>query len=44
MPDNCGTRADVTLLVRDSQYTAQGISDEALEATVSGSLDRLQAE
>jgi len=41
LPNGCGTRADVTLLVRDSQFITKDISDEALENTVSSSLDRL---
>lgn len=44
LPNDCGTRADVTQLVRDSQWVLKDATDEELATTVSGSLDRLQAE
>ncbi len=44
LPDGCGTRSDVTVLVRDSQFIAANVSDTSLTNVVSSSLDRLQAE
>lgn len=44
LPNGRGTRAEVTELVKDSQYIRPGISHEQLMGMVSGSLDRLQAE
>ncbi|GMI84726.1 NUCLEAR FACTOR KAPPA-B-BINDING-LIKE PROTEIN 1 [Hibiscus trionum] len=44
LPDRMGTRADVCVLVRDSQYIMEEISDEQLNQVVSGALDRLHYE
>ncbi|KAJ0087939.1 hypothetical protein Patl1_31979 [Pistacia atlantica] len=44
LPARMGTRADVCILVRDSQYMVEGISDEQLNQVVSHGLDRLHYE
>ncbi|XP_038993177.1 uncharacterized protein LOC120116839 [Hibiscus syriacus] len=44
LPDHMGTRADVCVLVRDSQYIVEEVSDEQLNQVVSGALDRLHYE
>ncbi|KAK8531977.1 hypothetical protein V6N13_131329 [Hibiscus sabdariffa] len=44
LPDRMGTRADVCVLIRDSQYMVEEISDEPLNQVVSGALDRLHYE
>ncbi|OMP03612.1 Nuclear factor kappa-B-binding protein [Corchorus olitorius] len=44
LPDGMGTRADVCVLLRDSQYIVEDISDEQLNQVVSGALDRLHYE
>jgi hypothetical protein len=44
MPDFVGTRADVAILIRDSQYVIDNVSETMLISAVSGSLDRLSAE
>jgi nuclear factor related to kappa-B-binding protein len=44
LPDFVGTRSDVAILVRDSQYVVDNISETMLISAVSGSLDRLSAE
>ncbi|GMJ12105.1 hypothetical protein HRI_004879700 [Hibiscus trionum] len=44
LPDRMGTRADVCILIRDSQYMVEEISDEQLNQVVSGALDRLHYE
>lgn len=44
LPDGVGTRADVCLLLKDSQYLEPLISDLNLNQVVSGALDRLHYE
>ncbi|GLT92457.1 hypothetical protein SLE2022_102940 [Rubroshorea leprosula] len=44
LPDGVGTRADVCILMRDSQYIVEDISEEQLTQVVSGGLDRLHYE
>lgn len=44
LPGRMGTRADVCILMRDSQYMVEGISDEQLNQVVSRGLDRLHYE
>lgn len=44
LPDAVGTRSDVALLVRDSQYIVPNVSDQMIISAISGSLDRLSAE
>ncbi|KNA25061.1 hypothetical protein SOVF_009940 [Spinacia oleracea] len=44
LPGGIGTRGDVAVLVRDSQYLVKGISDEQMSQVVSGGLDRLHYE
>ncbi|CAI9098117.1 OLC1v1034702C1 [Oldenlandia corymbosa var. corymbosa] len=44
LPDGVGTRADVCILVRDSGYIIDGVSDDQVEQVVSGALDRLHYE
>ncbi|XP_039031107.1 uncharacterized protein LOC120165717 [Hibiscus syriacus] len=44
LPDHMGTRADVCVLVKDSQYIVEEVSDEQLNQVVSGALDRLHYE
>ncbi|XWS55749.1 hypothetical protein CRYUN_Cryun09bG0027300 [Craigia yunnanensis] len=44
LPGGMGTRADVCVLIRDSQYIVEEISEEQLNQVVSGALDRLHYE
>uniref|UniRef100_A0A803NCV9 Uncharacterized protein n=1 Tax=Chenopodium quinoa TaxID=63459 RepID=A0A803NCV9_CHEQI len=44
LPGGIGIRGDVAVLVRDSQYLVEGISDEQMGQVVSGGLDRLHYE
>ncbi|XVE76280.1 hypothetical protein DITRI_Ditri12bG0159400 [Diplodiscus trichospermus] len=44
LPAGMGTRADVCVLMRDSQYIVEEISEEQLNQVVSGALDRLHYE
>ncbi|KAK8994638.1 hypothetical protein V6N11_045713 [Hibiscus sabdariffa] len=44
LPDRVGTRADICVLLRDSQYIVEEISDDQLNQVVSGALDRLHYE
>ncbi|KAK6231528.1 hypothetical protein QUC31_011196 [Theobroma cacao] len=44
LPAGMGTRADVCVLIRDSQYIVEDISEEQLSQVVSGALDRLHCE
>ncbi|XP_022743419.1 uncharacterized protein LOC111294393 [Durio zibethinus] len=44
LPAGMGTRADVCVLIRDSQYIVEEISEEQLNQVVSGALDRLHYE
>ncbi|GAV65002.1 hypothetical protein CFOL_v3_08517 [Cephalotus follicularis] len=44
LPASIGTRTDVCILVRDSQYIVEDISDEQVNQVVSGALDRLHYE
>jgi hypothetical protein len=44
LPGGVGTRADIVVLIRDSQYIREGISDVQLNHLVSGALDRLQGD
>ncbi|OMO72678.1 Nuclear factor related to kappa-B-binding protein [Corchorus capsularis] len=44
LPDGMGTRADVGVLLRDSQYIVEDISEEQLNQVVKGALDRLHSE
>lgn len=44
LPGRIGTRADVCVLVRDSQYIAEEVSEVQLTTVVSGALDRLHYE
>eukprot|EP01127_Copromyxa_protea_P014774 TRINITY_DN4168_c0_g1_i1.p1 TRINITY_DN4168_c0_g1~~TRINITY_DN4168_c0_g1_i1.p1 ORF type:complete len:662 (-),score=118.66 TRINITY_DN4168_c0_g1_i1:109-1866(-) len=43
LPGGVGTRADVSQLMRDSQYVKEGCPDKKLNQVVSGGLDRLQS-
>ncbi|XWS66967.1 hypothetical protein CRYUN_Cryun05aG0245700 [Craigia yunnanensis] len=44
LPAGMGTRADVSVLIGDSQYIVEEISEEQLNQVVSGALDRLHYE
>ncbi|XVF55373.1 hypothetical protein PTKIN_Ptkin06aG0031900 [Pterospermum kingtungense] len=44
LPASIGTRADICVLIRDSQYIVEDISEEQLNQVVSGALDRLHYE
>ncbi|GMH26415.1 hypothetical protein Nepgr_028258 [Nepenthes gracilis] len=44
LPGCVGTRGDVCVLVRDSQYIKDGVSDIQMNQVVSGALDRLHYE
>ncbi|KAG8468123.1 hypothetical protein KFE25_007175 [Diacronema lutheri] len=44
LPDGVGTRADVSELLRDSQFVVDGASEAQLAQVVSGALDRLHYE
>lgn len=44
LPRSYGTRADVAVLLRDSQYIVDDASDTQLSQVVSGALDRLRYE
>lgn len=44
LPDRMGTRADVCVLIRDSQYIVEETPNEQLNQVVSGALDRLHYE
>lgn len=44
LPHSTGTRADVCILLRDSQYIVEDVSDTQLSQVVSGALDRLHYE
>ncbi|KZV51771.1 hypothetical protein F511_11459 [Dorcoceras hygrometricum] len=44
LPNNMGTRADICILVRDSQYVVENIPESAVKQVVSGALDRLHSE
>lgn len=44
LPRSLGTRADVAVLLRDSQYIVDDASDTQLSQVVSGALDRLRYE
>ncbi|KAH7330911.1 hypothetical protein KP509_20G007800 [Ceratopteris richardii] len=44
LPHSLGTRADVAVLLRDSQYIVEDASDSQLSQVVSGALDRLRYE
>jgi nuclear factor related to kappa-B-binding protein len=39
-----GTRPDVSMLLRDSQYVVETITDAQINSVVSGALDRLHSE
>ena len=43
LPGGVGTRADVSQLMKDSQYVKQGADEPKLTQVVSGALDRLQS-
>jgi len=44
LPDGVGTRADISQLVRDSQYLSEPISDSQLNSLIGNALDRLHYE
>ncbi|KAF8397590.1 hypothetical protein HHK36_016510 [Tetracentron sinense] len=44
LPGSIGTRADVCILIRDSQYIVEDVSDAQINQVVSGALDRLHYE
>ncbi|GAA0149707.1 chromatin/chromatin-binding, or -regulatory protein [Lithospermum erythrorhizon] len=44
LPGSVGTRADVSTLIRDSQYIVEDVSDAQVNQVVSGALDRLHYE
>lgn len=44
LPDGVGTRNDVALLLRDSQFLVDDASEAMIISAVSGSMDRLSAE
>lgn len=44
MPGGVGTRPDVALLLRDSQFVVEQVQDSQINSVVSGALDRLHAE
>lgn len=44
LPGGIGTRPDVAVLLRDSQYIVQEVSEAKLNSVVSGALDRLHVE
>eukprot|EP00339_Tiarina_fusa_P009620 CAMPEP_0117010402 /NCGR_PEP_ID=MMETSP0472-20121206/9174_1 /TAXON_ID=693140 ORGANISM="Tiarina fusus, Strain LIS" /NCGR_SAMPLE_ID=MMETSP0472 /ASSEMBLY_ACC=CAM_ASM_000603 /LENGTH=446 /DNA_ID=CAMNT_0004712919 /DNA_START=651 /DNA_END=1991 /DNA_ORIENTATION=+ len=44
LPGGIGTRLDVAILLCDSQFVVQGVSETKLNDVVSGALDRLQAQ
>lgn len=44
LPGGAGTKADVALLLRDSQFVVPGCTDQNMQKKVGGALDRLQLE
>lgn len=44
LPGGVGTRADVALLLKDSQFIVESATDSQLNSVVSGALDRLHSE
>ena len=44
LPGGVGTRPDVALLLRDSQWVVEDVSDSQLNTVVSGALDRLHSQ
>lgn len=44
LPNGSGTRADISQLLRESQFIVENISDSKLSNIVSGALDRLHYE
>ena len=44
LPASIGTRADVSTLMRDSQYLVEDVPDSKVNSVVSGALDRLHYE
>ncbi|KAJ7284223.1 hypothetical protein O6H91_Y344900 [Diphasiastrum complanatum] len=44
LPKSIGTRADVSALIRDSQFIMEDVSDAQVNQVVSGALDRLHYE
>eukprot|EP00117_Sycon_ciliatum_P015660 scpid69541/ scgid4692/ Nuclear factor related to kappa-B-binding protein; DNA-binding protein R kappa-B; INO80 complex subunit G len=44
LPNGEGTRAEICVLVRDSQYIAPSATDQSVHTVVSGALDRLHYE
>lgn len=44
LPGGVGTRPDVSMLLRDSQYVVETITDAQINSVVSGALDRLHSE
>jgi nuclear factor related to kappa-B-binding protein len=44
LPGGVGTRPDVSLLLRDSQYVVESTPDQQINTVVSGALDRLHSE
>jgi nuclear factor related to kappa-B-binding protein len=44
LPGGVGTRLDVALLLRDSQYVHEDVNEPKLNNVVSGALDRLHSE
>jgi hypothetical protein len=44
MPGGVGTRPDVALLLKDSQYVNETVTDSQINTVVSGALDRLHSE
>ncbi|XP_073047130.1 uncharacterized protein [Primulina eburnea] len=44
LPNSMGTRADICVLIRDSQYVVENIPESTVKQVVSGALDRLHSE
>ncbi|KAM0953239.1 putative nuclear factor related to kappa-B-binding protein [Dioscorea sansibarensis] len=44
LPGSIGTRADISTLLRDSQYIVDNVSDSQINQVVSGALDRLHSQ
>ena len=44
LPEGVGTRADICLLIKESQYIVNSVSDSQINSIVSGALDRLHYE
>jgi nuclear factor related to kappa-B-binding protein len=44
LPGGVGSRPDVTLLLRESQYVVETVEEAAFSSLVSGALDRLKSD